>query len=618
MERALLIESVPARWRGPLAIVLAIGAGIGLYFLGRLYRDDPVTYSDPVEHFKYGSTGGERSSGFPYAVWQAMPSLFAEYLPGKQYLPETPYASLGFLYEKDPKKGGYKDLPVGVQRRNVQGLDRVFLNCAICHTGSVRASANLPPHLVAGMPSNTVNLQEFQRFLFASAMDERFTPGRILNEIERMGALDELTFLNERLLRKFGISLMRERILLLRDRFKFMDQEPDFGPGRVDTFGPGKVLLNFPMDLLPERERVGICDFPSVWMQGAKDKMQLHWDGNNTSTEERNRNAAFGTGANPGTLDRPSLARMVEFLKTAEPPKFEDFFKADLPHLPPQEAKKFKLRPDPEGIGKKLYIQACANCHGTDGRSFEGKYVGKVEPIKHIGTDRWRLDSFTAELVAPMNQLYAGYGKERFSHFSKTFGYANLPLDGVWLRAPYLHNGSVPTLRDLLEPAANRPKVFYRGYDVYDPVRGGFVSNVAVEPESAARANPQRAGRRYFPFDTRAVPGHQTAAFAKVLEIDRETRVVTLDRPLIRAPKVTRITAPDGKLLLWDIPVEKSALNESTLTLKEVPEELKTGGGLDYSTPRERNDGNSNVGHEYGTNLTSEEKDRIVEYLKTF
>ena len=66
------------------------------------------------------------------------------------------------------------------------------------------------------------------------------------------------------------------------------------------------------------------------------------------------------------------------------------------------------------------------------------------------------------------NMIFAGYGEERFSHFRKTFGYANSPLDGVWLRAPYLHNGSVPTLRDLLEPSDQRPKTFYRGYDVYD------------------------------------------------------------------------------------------------------------------------------------------------------
>jgi hypothetical protein len=64
----------------------------------------------------------------------------------------------------------------------------------------------------------------------------------------------------------------------------------------------------------------------------------------------------------------------------------------------------------------------------------------------------------------------------RFSHFRKTFGYANLPLDGIWLRAPYLHNGSVPDLAALLEPVNDRPEVFYTGYDVYDYDRVGFVS----------------------------------------------------------------------------------------------------------------------------------------------
>jgi hypothetical protein len=64
----------------------------------------------------------------------------------------------------------------------------------------------------------------------------------------------------------------------------------------------------------------------------------------------------------------------------------------------------------------------------------------------------------------------------RFSHFRKTNGYAGMPLDGIWLRAPYLHNGSVPTLRALLllDP---RPATFYRAYDVYDFQNVGFVSS---------------------------------------------------------------------------------------------------------------------------------------------
>ena len=140
--------------------------------------------------------------------------------------------------------------------------------------------------------------------------------------------------------------------------------------------------------------------------------------------------------------------------------------------------------------GAPLYQQHCAECHADhrfrDGVS-SGARVGKVVPIGTIGTDRHRLDSYTQ--VFALNQ-YGLYPESpyQFKHFRKTNGYANHPLDGIWLRAPYLHNGSVPSLRDLFKPAADRPTVFYRGYDVYDPVGVGFVSNVAEEN-----------GRQYFP-----------------------------------------------------------------------------------------------------------------------
>jgi hypothetical protein len=100
-----------------------------------------------------------------------------------------------------------------------------------------------------------------------------------------------------------------------------------------------------------------------------------------------------------------------------------------------------------------------------------------VVPIGAIGTDRHRLDSYTATFALNQYGLYPD-SPYRFSHFRKTNGYANHPLDGIWLRAPYLHNGSVPTLRDLLEPPEKRPARFYRGYDVYDQARAGFVSDV--------------------------------------------------------------------------------------------------------------------------------------------
>ena len=88
--------------------------------------------------------------------------------------------------------------------------------------------------------------------------------------------------------------------------------------------------------------------------------------------------------------------------------------------------------------------------------SLYGPQLGKITRIEHIGTDPRRVDSFSYDLAVHLGTVYAGY-PHRYCHYRKTFGYANMPLDGVWLRAPYLHNGSVPTMRALLEPASKRP-----------------------------------------------------------------------------------------------------------------------------------------------------------------
>src|SRR6185437_13536897 len=55
--------------------------------------------------------------------------------------------------------------------------------------------------------------------------------------------------------------------------------------------------------------------------------------------------------------------------------------------------------------------------------------------------------------------------------------YKARPLNGVWATAPYLHNGSVPTLYDLLLPPASRPKKFTLGRRELDPKKVGYVSD---------------------------------------------------------------------------------------------------------------------------------------------
>lgn len=60
--------------------------------------------------------------------------------------------------------------------------------------------------------------------------------------------------------------------------------------------------------------------------------------------------------------------------------------------------------------------------------------------------------------------------------------YKSRPLDGIWATAPYLHNGSVPNLDALLQPASKRPSSFSIGVKTFDPVRVGFSTDVPGFP----------------------------------------------------------------------------------------------------------------------------------------
>lgn len=58
--------------------------------------------------------------------------------------------------------------------------------------------------------------------------------------------------------------------------------------------------------------------------------------------------------------------------------------------------------------------------------------------------------------------------------------YKAKPLHGVWATAPFLHNGSVPSIYDLLSPMSVRPKTFYVGNREYDPQKLGYETDNAI------------------------------------------------------------------------------------------------------------------------------------------
>jgi mono/diheme cytochrome c family protein len=459
------------KWAGLAALGLVAGAAA--WFVISINRDVPVAYDDIAEHFKYGSIGSEPGGSLfdpvggvlpPYAVFTELPSICAEKLPGG-------YASLGLIYEPG------HDLPIGISRRRRLGIDQVGFNCALCHTATVRESPSAPRRIVLGMPAQQLDLEALVQFVLDCSLDNRVTRESVMGRFRGEGGRVSPT---ERLLVRFGlVDRLKLQTLALRNRIApiLADSVPRWGRGRVDTFNPYKsIQFNWRLDRLPPAELVGAADYPSLWNQAPREGMHLHWDGNNTSVDERNLSAALGAGVTPVTVDHSAIKRVRDWIWKLPPPRYP-----------------YPIDKALAGQGAAVYRQSCFECHA--GNRFregvrEGSRVGEVEDIDRIGTDPSRLNSYTEAFAANQYSLYPD-SPYRFTHFRKTRGYANQPLDGIWLRGPFLHNGSVPTLRDLLEPPERRPAVFYRGYDVFDQRNVGFVSNV-----------PEAEGRTFFRYDT--------------------------------------------------------------------------------------------------------------------
>ncbi len=99
-------------------------------------------------------------------------------------------------------------------------------------------------------------------------------------------------------------------------------------------------------------------------------------------------------------------------------------------------------------LGRHLYDEECAECHGhydgPDATPTSLTYPGRVIPIEEVNTDPKRA-RFPVSFVAEMRRVL-------HDDYTPNPGYVATPLTGIWARGPYLHNGSVPTLRALLDP----------------------------------------------------------------------------------------------------------------------------------------------------------------------
>jgi hypothetical protein len=449
-----------------LVLLVCAVALLALFGWYKFFREEPEqTFANDLERFKYGSIGAENERGLPYWIWTVLPSVFPDLTPGP-----GGYKSFGLVWEEG------HEMPVGFTKR-VIGFPRVANNCAICHVGTWRRPsdtdpllpANEMPHVVPTAPSHTTDVQNLIRFLTNAAKDSRFNADTLLGEINQRTQLS----VTDKLLYRFVLIPLTRRALLEQDsQMAWMNRPhwPQWGRGRDDPMN----LTKYFMTSMPVDNSTGIADFPSVWNLKTRkgDGRFLNWTCDTPAVRSVLIDSALGLGAAPVPGNRISQwqwehGRRDWFLKRMEE------LDNTLSETPPPKYP-FPIDTARAAAGAPIYAKLCAECHDPG-----AKYTNTPIPVEEVKTDRERMDTWMQAAADEANRRVAEMGITR-PNMVKKFGYCSPPLDGIWLRAPYLHNGSVPNMRELLSPEDKRTKIFYRGCDVYDPANMGFVTSGAL------------------------------------------------------------------------------------------------------------------------------------------
>jgi hypothetical protein len=398
----------------------------------------------------------------------------------------------------------------------------VGLGCAACHNGQLEYKA--AKIRVSGGNANTFDALAFiaglDDALAATATDpERFR--RLAEKLGQKGSTDTEALRKRLEQNAAAIHQYRSRTALT----------PVLGgPGRMDALGliHNQVLSN--VMGVPENWRSAVAPVKPSFVWNIPQSTWAQWVPALNDPLLRNAGEVMGVfarmdltsktpadGLFDSTVDLKGQLVSEELLRRLAPPKW------------PEEILG-KIDQEKAAKGKQLFATYCSGCHSTwphrwSAPKKEGKRFieNAVVPIDFIRTDAavlgsWRfvelsrptaiagplsdhlVPPFTGAAVVPAPALFATAQQGVFdkainkmnlseaeriaAHGYQAFypdpldpppslsAYKANPAEGMWASPPYLHNGSVPNLYELLSPAKDRPKTFFIGRD-FDPVKVG-------------------------------------------------------------------------------------------------------------------------------------------------
>lgn len=422
-------------------------------------------------------------------------------------------ARFGFLSDRRSAANPL-GLPVGFTTRERDGRKYLGFSCAACHGAEVS---------VAGHVVRIAGGHGRQDFIgFANALAEAFNAN--------LRRPDKAVRLLARIVKYEGLAatpaVAREIFeAMLRNGATARDTRDLYpvpaGPGRLDAAGRGaNRVFGELVDAKNYQPAVGAVNYPPLW-----DVPRFDWSHYNGAIRQnlaRNTVEALGIGADldvgqgggkllASSVDFGALVWLEDATRTLRSPGWPSQFG--------------QLDRELVARGRVLYRESCAGCHGAlDGDSerivtFPSEFgeaddIGlKFFPLEDIRTDPTHADAFARRTVLLSAPLYRALGlpigsrvpaadafaaatggaadvwfdakgvsadeREALRHHRENIwraprAYRARPLNGLWAGAPFLHNGSVPSLVELLGPPEQRRPVFQVGSNELDPQTLGF------------------------------------------------------------------------------------------------------------------------------------------------
>ncbi len=439
-------------------------------------RQTPGWSADDEEFFLHGSMSAEF---VPERVLQAFRATYPELFPGWY----------GLIEEAS------SPLPIGLSRRRVAyfgGQVSVGFNCASCHLSEYRGRDGATLRVVgAAGPFDvysfsgavvvsmlrTAEPANMERFLSKYlARPVTLTPEqKAIIAADPMGskgmAPDALHDIAPADLEHGDVRALLRLFHNIRTALHLPEQLPPPvptlpGPGRTDAF----AVLSTALLGIPAKFDAPV-KFGYPW--NLSERTWVHWDGNNRSPLGRNVEAVLGLGA-------PFLGRgqLVDFALVERQTRLGESIRA--PRYP------WGIDRGAAARGEAHYKARCAACHDVP----EDK---RLFAVGEVGTDPNRARFFDARQAEATNAwlkklAVPGYKPDPVVYRSTGKYWAN-DMAAVWARSPYLHNGSVRTMRELLTKPPARPRKWRHGSRDYDERDMGFVNEGTFEFDTSLPAN---------------------------------------------------------------------------------------------------------------------------------